>query len=386
MNGIIIDRDHLIKTLTDLVQINSINPSLSPDGPGEGEMASYVAGYLDDINLNPVKYEIEPGRFNVVGRLPGRGEGRSLMLNAHMDTVGIEGMTEPFSASIREGKIFGRGAFDMKGSLAACLAAAKALVEADAPLAGDLLVAAVADEEYTSIGTADLVENYQVDGAIVTEPTGMGICIAHKGFVWIEVETTGRAAHGSRFKEGIDANILMGRFLVELENFAGDLTSRPGHPLVGPASLHAAKIHGGTELSMYAANCKLEIERRVVPGEDEDQVIHELQTIVDRLSQADPRFKAAIKQVFTRHSYEISPQAPVVQAVEKAARDVLGSPVDYMGEAFWMDSAILAEAGIETVIFGPSGGGAHAAEEWVELDSVVDTARLLAQAAINYCV
>ncbi len=163
------------------------------------------------------------------------------MLNAHYDTVGVDEMPEPFSAAVRDGKLYGRGAYDMKGSLAACMTAAKALADAGAPQAGDVLVAAVADEEYGSLGTASVIANVKVDGAIVTEPTSLKICLAHKGYLWIEVETTGRAAHGSRFNEGVDANMRMGRFLGELDQLEQELRARSPHPLVGTAL--AARRH-----------------------------------------------------------------------------------------------------------------------------------------------
>jgi acetylornithine deacetylase len=215
--AITIDRDFLHRTLSSLVSINSINPTLVPGGAGEREIAEFTAASLRGIGLEAAICETEPGRPSVVGILRGSGSGRSLMLNAHYDTVGVEGMIEPFSAVIHEGRLYGRGAYDMKGSLAACMAAAKAIVDTGLTLGGDLLVAAVSDEEYASLGTTDLISRYQVNGAIVTEPTELEICLAHKGFVWLEVETIGRAAHGSRFDLGVDANMRMGRFLSELE-------------------------------------------------------------------------------------------------------------------------------------------------------------------------
>jgi acetylornithine deacetylase len=309
------------------------------------------------------------------------------MLNAHMDTVGVDGMPDPFTPTPRDGKMFGRGAYDMKGSLAACMAAAKALAEgANVSLRGDLLIAAVADEEYASLGTAEVIKHCKVDSAIVTEPTEMEICLAHKGFLWIEVETLGRAAHGSRFDLGVDANMMMGRFLAELGKLERALRSRKRHPLVGPPSLHAAILQGGTELSMYAANCKLQIERRTIPGETEAQVIGELQAIVDRLSAADPSFKATLKTLLIRHSFEVPADAPIVKALAQASTDLLVKQPSFVGRPFWMDSALLAAAGVDTVIMGPTGAGAHAKEEWVDLGSVQEMAHILAQTAMIYCL
>ncbi|MGQ0604217.1 MAG: M20/M25/M40 family metallo-hydrolase, partial [Anaerolineales bacterium] len=304
---------------------------------------------------------------------------------AHTDTVGVDGMPDPFSATVREGRMYGRGAYDMKGSLAACLAALKALADAGERLRGDVLLAAVADEEYASLGTAEVLRHVRVDSAIVTEPTEMDICLAHKGFLWLEVETTGRAAHGSRFDEGVDANLRMGRFLAQLDQLERELRRREPHPLVGPPSLHAATLQGGTELSMYAARCQLQIERRTLPGETELQVLAELQAIVDKLATADPTFKATVKTLLVREAMEVSPEAPLVNAITQAATDRLGQRPRYVGRPFWMDAALLTAAGIDTVVMGPSGAGAHAKEEWVNLHSVEEMAHILADTALRYC-
>ena len=380
-----IDIAFLNKTLVDLVRIDSTNPSLVANGAGEAEIAAYVADTLRTLGLDVDVHEIETSRVNVVGILRGTGGGRSLMLNAHTDTVGVDGMGEPFSGAIRDGKLYGRGAQDMKGSLAACIAAVKALIDGNAIPCGDVMIAAVADEEYASIGTADIVKRYSVDGAIVTEPTDLELCLAHKGFIWLEVETTGRAAHGSRFMEGIDANMRMGRFLAELDMLEQELRARPPHPLVGPPSLHAAKIQGGTELSMYAASCTLQVERRIIPGETAQQVEREIQEIIDRLAAADPTFQANFKTLLVREAFEVAPNATIVQTVDRAARSVLLDPPQHTGHTPWMDSAFLHAAGIETVIIGPTGTGLHTVEEWVDLQSVADLAAILAEAAQQYC-
>ncbi|HSE53098.1 MAG TPA: M20/M25/M40 family metallo-hydrolase, partial [Gemmatimonadales bacterium] len=375
-----VDRSDLIRTLSDLVRINSINPVLVPGAPGEGEIASYVAGWLGDAGLEILMVEPEAGRPSVAARLPGSGGGRSLMLNAHMDTVGVEGMADAWSGTVRDGKLYGRGAYDMKGSLAACMAAAKVLA-GEPRLRGDLVIAAVADEEYGSIGTAGLLERVRTDAAIVTEPTSLRICRAHKGYLWIEVEVEGRAAHGSRFDLGIDANLRMGRFLVALEALERELRARPPHPLVGPPSLHAALLEGGTGLSTYAASSRVRIERRTVPGETEAGAVGEIDALLDRLRQADPSLRISRNTFFSRDSFEIGPDAGIVRALDTAARRVLPDPPPHVGDTPWMDSALTAAAGIETVVFGPHGTGAHAAEEWVDVESVVATASVLVETA-----
>ena len=380
-----VDRSDLIRTLSDLVRINSINPVLVSGAPGEGEIARYVATWLGDAGLEILIDEPESGRPSVAARLPGTGGGRSLMLNAHMDTVGVEGMAEPWSGAVRDGKLYGRGAYDMKGSLAACMAAAKILAGQTQRLRGDLVVAAVADEEYGSIGTAGLLKRVRTDAAIVTEPTSLRICRAHKGYLWIEVEVEGRAAHGSRFDLGIDANLRMGRFLVALEGLERELRARPPHPLVGPPSLHAALLEGGSGLSTYAASSRVRIERRTIPGETETSAVGEIDALLERLRQADPALRISRKTFFSRDSFEIGPDAGIVRTLDTAARRVLPEPPPHVGDTPWMDSALTAAAGIETVVFGPHGTGAHAAEEWVDVESVVATASVLVETARAWC-
>ena len=381
-----IDESYLTKLTQELVQINSINPSLTPEGKGEAEIGAYVAEKLQELGLDVTTSEIAPGRVNVVGVLKGSGGGKSMLMNAHMDTVGVESMRiDPFGGELREGRVYGRGAQDMKGSLAAMIAATKAIVDAGVHLRGDLLITGVADEEYSSIGTEALVKEFKADGAIVTEPTDMHICRAHRGFIWFEVETIGRAAHGSRYNEGIDANMRMGRFLAELEKLEQELLQRKGHELTGPPSLHAAMIQGGTEVSKYAERCKLTIERRTVPGETVETATAELQEIVDRLEKQESSFKATVKAAFWREPFEVKQDAEIVQITDQALSERLGRHPEHTGQTFWTDAALISEAGMETVILGPKGYGLHSAEEWVDMESVVDLAYVLAATAIQYC-
>jgi acetylornithine deacetylase len=380
-----IDAGYTTRTLQDLVRINSVNPRLDPTAPGELAIAAYVADALEHLGLEVFRHEPEPGRISVVGRLRGSRPGRSLMLNAHADTVDVAGMDEPFSGDIRDGRLYGRGAYDMKGGLAAMMAAVKALAGAGRPHAGEILLAAVADEEYASLGTQDLVARYHPDGAIVTEPTALDICLAHKGFAWFEVTTRGRAAHGSRFDLGVDANMRMGRVLAELDLLEKELRARTPHPLVGPPSLHAATLSGGSGLSTYAASCRLQIERRTIPGERAERVIEEIASILRRQMARDPGFEAEMTVVLVREPFEVAPDAPIVRALTEASAAVLGRRPAYVGQTPWMDAALLSAAGAETVIMGATGAGAHAKEEWVELASVHQLAQCLAEAALRYC-
>ncbi len=381
-----IDENYLNHCTQKLVQINSINPLLSPEGKGEAEVSAYVADSLNALGLDVKRSEIAPGRFNVVGTLKGNAGGRSLLLNAHTDTVGVEGMTiDPFGGELRKGRVYGRGAQDMKGSLAAMMAAAKALVDAGIKLKGDLHITGVADEEYGSLGTEALVKELSADAAIVTEPTDMHLCRAHRGFIWFDIETFGRAAHGSRYSEGIDANMRMGRFLAELDKLEQELLTRKGHELTGSPSLHAALLQGGTEISTYADRCTLKIERRTAPGENIEEATAELQKIVDRLSEQDSTFRASIKRSFWREPFEIAREADIVQILDAALGTRLGHQPAHTGQTFWTDAALFADAGMETVLLGPKGFGLHSAEEWVDMESVQDLAYILTETAIKYC-
>jgi acetylornithine deacetylase len=380
-----VDERYVLDTLRRLVQIDSSNPALTLGASGEAEIAAYVADEMAGLGLDVTVDEVGPGRPNVVGRRTGAGQGRSLMLNGHTDTVGVEGMADPFSAVVRDGRLYGRGAYDMKASLAAMLGAVKSLADAGIRLAGDLVIAAVADEEHASLGTEHLCEHVWCDGAIVTEPTDLAICRAHRGFIWYRIETTGRAAHGSRYQEGIDANLRMGRVLAALDRLAEELIHRDPHPLMGPPSLNASLLEGGSEISVYAARSVLQMERRTIAGESVEGCTGELQAILDGLADEDPTFSGSVESFFSRDPFDVPADAAIVQVVESAARDVLGRTPEHIGQTFWTDAGLLAGAGMETVLIGPSGHGLHSAEEWVDLASVYRLTHILAQAAVNYC-
>ena len=385
-----IDLGYLREQLINLVSIPSTNPSLSPDGSGEGQITAYVASELQKLGLSVQVIEPQAGRTSVVGWLKGSGGGRSLMWNGHSDTVGVTGMADPFMPNIKNGRLYGRGAQDMKGSLAAMLAAMKELVEGGVHLSGDVLLAAVADEEFGSLGTTSLfeylrIDNHRIDGAIVTEPTDLRVAAAHRGYVWLEVETSGKAAHGSRWWEGRDANRLMGRVLNALDGLADELVKRKPHPLVGPPSLHTPIIQGGSEMSIYAARCMLQIERRTVPGETPQGVVKEIQALLDELAVSDAEFKGTVKAWFDRPPFEAKPDSLLLPILLSQSSLVLEEEYPATGVAFWTDAALLAEAGIDTLLIGPQGDGLHTTQEWVELESCAKLAEILVNTARIYC-
>lgn len=380
--------DPSITLLRDLIAIDSVNPSLVPGAAGEGQISEAVAAHLRRLGLDVDVQEVVAGRANVIGVLDGRAPGRSLMLCGHLDTVGVDGMTAPFDPVERGGRLYGRGAQDMKGGVAAMIDAARLIAESGGLAAGRLIVTAVVDEEYESIGADALVTRWRADGAVVTEPTDMNIAVGHKGFAWYDVETRGRAAHGSRPRDGRDAILRMGRVLHELEALDRRLQAVPPHPLMGTASLHASLIEGGRELSSYPDRCSLKLERRTVPGETEQQVTAELAAILSGLRRDDPEFDAALTPLFSRPAYELSAQHALPRALQRAveARGSTDSDRDFTGMSFWTDAAVLGSSGIPSVLFGPGGAGLHSAEEYVEIEDVLRCRDILAALARAWCV
>jgi acetylornithine deacetylase len=354
--------------LASLVGIDSINPSLVPGGAGEAQIARFVLAWLGERGIAVEAQESAPGRPSVVARVRGQGGGRSLLLNAHLDTVGVAGMADPFAARIHDSRLYGRGSYDMKGSLAACMLAMSEIRSAG--LGGDVILAAVADEEHASLGVQCVLQRVRADAAIVTEPTSLQVCVAHKGFSWHEITTSGRAAHGSRPDLGIDAIAHMGRVLNRLEALQAELSRRPPHPLLGHASLHASLISGGQELSSYPAACTVQVERRTLPQETTAAVEAEVDAILTDLAAQDSHFRARQRTTLVRPPFSVAQDAVIVQTLRDQASLVLGECPATIGQGFWMDAAFFAQAGIPTVVFGPHGAGAHSTEEWVDLRSV----------------
>ena len=285
--------DDLQQLVCELVAIESVNPDLVASGSGEANIAGFVAAWLRGEGLTVDLLEPVPGRTSVIGVLPGSGGGTSVMLNAHMDTVGAGGMADAFVPVVKEGRIYGRGAYDMKGSLAAIMIAAREARKLR--LKGDLIVAAVADEEVASLGTSAVLRRREADAAIVTEPTELRLCLAHKGFAWLEVETVGVAAHGSRADIGVDAVSHMGRILTGVANLDRRLHNGRGHPLLGRGSVHASLISGGQELSTYPARCAVQLERRTIPGEDGAGALREMEEVIAAARESDPHLVASAR-------------------------------------------------------------------------------------------
>ncbi len=337
-------QDPAISLLAELVAIDSVNPALVPGGAGEAEIAAFVADRLRSARLDVETEEAAPGRPNVVGILQGKSPGRALVLCGHLDTVGVEGMSGPFSSVIREGGLYGRGAEDMKGGLAAILSAAENLAR-EGLAAGRLIVAAVADEE---------------------------------------PHAQDRILSFSRPAEGEDAILRMGRVLGRLEALGQELFQRKPHALLGAPSLHASLVDGGRELSTYPDRCLLSLERRTLPGEGAGCGLEEVRGILEALSAEDPAFRGSARRLFAQPAYETPEGHPIVEVLD-ASLTAVGRASRRGGMTYWTDAAILGAAGIPSVIFGPSGAGLHGLEEYVLLDQVTGCRDVLIETIRRFC-
>lgn len=367
----------------ELVRVDSRNPSLVPGGPGENAVARALADVLKSWGLRVEMHDAAPGRPNVIARA-GTPGARSLMFNGHLDVVGIDGMIHaPWGAEERDGSIYGRGSSDMKAGVAAMCAAAARI---SATIGGEVIVTAVVDEEYESIGTRALVDSgVRADAAIVTEPTRLAIMPAHLGFVWIDVTTHGRAAHGSRWDLGVDAIRHAGLILTEIDRIDTELLPTRGHSLLGRPSVHASLIEGGTGMSTYPDRCTLRLERRTIPGESTEQVRSEIERACERAARGKPNFRADVTATFSQAPSDVAVDAPVVAALSNALR-ACNEDVRIQGMSAWTDAALLNAAGIPAICFGPGDITlAHAAEEYVSIAEIERATAVLAQLAQQWC-
>lgn len=382
-----VDANEQLELLRKLIAINSVNPDLVPGAPGEKEIAEFIADYLEKSHLE-VKFQktSKSDRPNVIGILRGSGGGRTLMLNGHMDTVGVAGMTDPFKARLEDERLYGRGSFDMKGGLSSMLLAARMIEQNGPEFRGDLITTSVVDEEYASIGTEEVAKEYRADGAIVLEASDLKLGVAHKGFAWIDVETFGKVAHGSMPDLGIDAILSMGEFLTRVGTLERNLRRSRQHPLLGPGSIHASLIQGGRELSTYPDRCLLQLERRTIPGETKETVTREMQEIIDDLHASEgEKFMAESKITLFRDPWEADQNSQVVQSLKKSIQTLSGHESGVTADPGWMDSAILHSVGIPCVIFGPGGFDAHGLGEYVSFNEVVECTNILMNTIRNFC-
>lgn len=368
-----------------LVACDSRNPAFAPDAPGEGAAARLLADALTAWGFTVDLVDVAPGRPNVIARIGGGHGGRSLILNGHLDTVGVAGMThDPFAADVRDGRLYGRGSCDMKAGVAAmCAAAWRAARDG---LGGEVIIAAVVDEEWASIGTRHLLDmGVRAHAAIVTEPTRLAIAPAHRGFSWADVRVEGRAAHGSRYDIGIDAVTHAALLLAELDAYQRDVLPGITHPLLGRASFHAGPIQSDGTLSAYPAWCTVGLERRTLPGEDGAHFVHEIEAAIARVAARTPDFHASVTPGLIQRPNDVPVDHALVQGLAAAASAV-GATAPIEGLSCWTDAALFSAAGIPAICFGPGDIGlAHAAEENCPVDEIAVATDVLTRFVADWC-
>lgn len=370
--------------LRKLVATDSTNPDLVVGGAGEGAVASIVASWLSEQGCEVIVQPVETHRSNVIAQVPGRGGGRSLLLNSHLDTVGAGDMQDAHQPRIENGRLYGRGAGDTKAGLVAAMWTMSVLAR-ERSLRGDLILAAVIDEEAGSKGTEALVRDWHADAGIVLEPTGLAIDIAHKGFVWLTIRVDGVAAHGDHPDRGVDAIAKLARIIVEIEQLDRRLrTAAPHHAVGNTGSIHCSLVQGGTELSSYPAQASVQLERRTVPGETAASVKQELTDLLENLAASDPTIRASLTVDFSRNPLLLDPSEPIAAILSRHV-GALGQPAVVGGGSGWTDAALMNEAGIPTVIFGPTGEGSHGSNESVDLQSMEQCATTLIAVAREFC-
>ena len=363
-----------------LVACDSTNPGLVPGGAGERAVARLIAAELASAGLEVEVSDVLPGRPNVVGRLRGTGGGPSLMLCGHTDVVAAPPAL--FTPRVRDGRMYGRGTSDMKAGLAAALAAVRSLA-ADPP-AGDVIVAAVVDEEWLSAGAEALAETVSADAAIVLETTALDIVVEHGGFAWFELESTGVEAAGDDTENGRDAIAYLGAALSEIAALDRRLAAGPA-AAYGRPSAHVGTVAGGVQLSAWPGRAVAGVERCLTASERPGDVRAEIADVAARARAREPGLDLTVRELLMRTGIALDRGHPVVTSLGGAFTRVTGRAAGMRGDMGWMDSGVLVEAGIPSVVFGPVGDGEHTDDEWVDLASVAVCTDVLVAAARAFC-
>lgn len=362
--------NQLIQYLTHLVKINSVNPELSSDGQGEQEIGECVNRHFQALGISSKVHTITGDRCNTTAFIPGHNPDKILLLNGHLDTVGIEGMDDPFTIRRDGDKLYGRGTYDMLAGCAIQMGLATYFAENPSPIS--LAFTFVADEENLSMGMEHLLKHYLPTLSVLPflgifmEPTEEAIGTSHKGYTWFEINVEGLAAHGSRPEEGINAIFPLQYALKELEIINHELDQEDPHPYLGKATLHPGIISGGTAQSVIAAQSTLNWERRTLPGESQQKLNGELNRVIEAVRNAPGNHKVSGEQVYHRPPNEVEDDS----LIQKLQKSTGGKP--FNGMSYWADSALATGAGIPSILFGPAGHGAHAIDEWVSEKSLIN--------------
>lgn len=378
-------QSELTALLSDLVAIESVNPALKGGQRGEAAVGEYVANYLRQLGIKPEFQSVLPGRANVLGRLRGKHDA-TLILEAHMDTVTLEPMPDALTPKIREGRLYGRGACDNKGSLAAMLYALKLLQEHADGQHANVLLAATVDEEVAYRGVMALVESKpQAQAAIVGEPTNTVPVIAHKGCDRFIIRTIGRAAHTSKLYEGNNAIYQMVEVIRAIREEIEARLPDAAHPFAGEPTICVSVIRGGLQVNMVPDECVIEIDRRTVPGETQAQVLAQVDAVLNELRARHPTFRIE-RDVPTVTDFPLyTPSNSLVAQLARAACRAVRGRADFGAVPFGTDASKLSElAHIPSIVLGPGDiAQAHTADEWVELKQVVQAAEIYAQVAVG---
>ena len=381
-----VDRDQLVQLLSDLVAIESINPSMKGAKNGETIIGNYIFDYLKNLGLEVLRQEALPGRSNIFGKLPGADSKRRLLFEGHLDTMPVEGMViDPFTPKVEEGRLYGRGACDVKASIAAMLLGLKIATEQGRPKA-DLYFLGSVDEEYTFKGILHFLKGgFWAQGAVVGEPTELDVVIAHKGMVRWRIEVTGKAAHSSKPKEGINAVTKMARIICRIEDRMQPMLARISHPLVGPPTLSIGKIRGGIQINIVPDRCVIELDRRLNPGEDPNAVLESFEELLNEMRGEDPQLQVAMEEPFlVDYPLETEETEEVVQLAKSAISAVRGQ-AKVKGVPYGTDGSKTARGGIPTIVLGPGSiDQAHTANEYVEIDQVVKATEIYARMMLAF--
>jgi acetylornithine deacetylase ArgE len=368
------------RLLRDLVALPSVNP-MGRDLPAalihEHRVTAYLEGFFRDLGVPYERQTVAPGRDNIVARCELSGARRTLLFEAHQDTVPVDGMTiDPFGARIEGNRLYGRGACDIKGGMAAMLTALARLAREKPRGAANLVMACTVDEEHTFLGVQELVKRgVKADFAVVAEPTQLNIVHAHKGVARWKLWTMGRSCHSSSPEQGVNAIYRMGRVLTAIAEFAEQLRASRSDPLLGPPTISVGRIEGGVSVNTVPDRCQIEIDRRIIPGEKPTATPGQL---AEFLQQAQLGFAVEMSELWI-NAPALDPRGSedLVQLLGQAINQVRGShrvhPVPY-----GTDASSIAEAGIPAVVFGPGDiAQAHTRDEWLDLQQLEEASEIL---------
>jgi len=364
---------------TDLLRSMIRAASVNPPG-GERECAEVIYNKLAGLGLEVDYVEKESGRTNVVARLRGTRGKPVLLYNGHMDVVppGNGWNRDPFGGEIIGGKLYGRGAADMKSGIASMVAAVEAIVKSGSKLGGDLVLTAVADEETGSLrGTRHLIEEgLKADMAVVSEPTDLRVEIANKGILWAEITTRGRGSHASRPHLGVNAIDKMHAIIEAIHNIRlegwNELFDVP------PPVLSVTTIQGGTKINVIPDLCKIEVDRRLLPGESPEAALSQIKAAIEGVKMRDPQIETEVKVLDEWPPMQVSPEEPIVKSLVGVVEKLTGERPKLFGKAAGTDASwLVRDAGIPTVLFGPGDPRlSHTPDENVSLDKVAEAAKV----------